>query len=93
MKTHGAKRDKNEPLIVDALRFIGATVRHLSDSGIPDLLVGYQGHTFLIEVKDEKGKLTTAQEDFIKLWTGYPIIIAVTPEDAIEAVRKIVLEG
>jgi hypothetical protein len=44
-------RDKNEREIVDALRKAGATVTQLNEKGVPDLLVGYAGRTYLLEVK------------------------------------------
>lgn len=46
-----ARRDGNEPEIVAALRAAGASVSALNGDGIPDLLVGYRGETFLLEVK------------------------------------------
>ncbi len=46
-----SKRDANEGPIVEALRAVGAAVTFLSVTGCPDLLVGYQGRTFLLEVK------------------------------------------
>ena len=47
-----ARRDSNEVEIVRALIAAGASVTHLSGvDGLPDLLVGYQGRTVLLEVK------------------------------------------
>lgn len=43
------KRDANEPEIVRALQAIGATVERLD---VIDLLVGYRGRNYLLEVKD-----------------------------------------
>lgn len=45
------RRDKNEAEIVDALRAVGATVDQLPGDGRPDLLVGRNGRTYLLEVK------------------------------------------
>jgi|GEM_PF-5567154 len=49
-----ARIDRNQPEIVEALRKLGASVQplHTAHDGIPDLLVGYQGRNFLLEVKD-----------------------------------------
>lgn len=49
-----AKVDRNQSEIVDALRKVGATVcpLHQVGTGCPDLLVGFRGKNFLIEVKD-----------------------------------------
>jgi hypothetical protein len=65
-----AKRvDANQDQIVSALRAAGAYVWII---GLPvDLLVGYKGHTFLVEVKDgSKKRLTTLQDEFFQSWTG-----------------------
>lgn len=57
------KRDKVEGEIVAALEFAGATVLKLDDF---DLLVGYNGHNYVFEVKSSKGRLTANQ----KRWWG-----------------------
>jgi len=44
-------RDKNERAIIDALKAAGASVTQLDGAGVPDLLVGYDGHMVLLEVK------------------------------------------
>jgi hypothetical protein len=65
-----AKRvDANQDQIVSALRAAGAYVWII---GLPvDLLVGYKGHTFLVECKDgSKKRLTALQEDFFQNWSG-----------------------
>jgi len=65
-----AKRvDANQDQIVSALRAAGAYVWII---GLPvDLLVGYKGHTFLVEVKDgSKKRLTPLQDEFFQNWTG-----------------------
>lgn len=46
-----AGRDSNEAAIVDALVAAGASVTRLSAEGVPDLLVGIAGRTYLLEVK------------------------------------------
>lgn len=48
-------RDVNEGEIVRALEAAGATVTRLNGSGVPDLLVGYQKRTKLLEVKRPLG--------------------------------------
>ena len=50
-----ARRDESEPAIVDALRAAGATVVQLNGPGLPDLLVGLAGRTYLLEVKNPLG--------------------------------------
>jgi len=81
---HAKKRDTNEPEIVAALRAIGATV-FLLDNPV-DLLVGKNGKTYLIEVKNENGTLTKDEEKFIKLWQGNPVKIVKTIDEAIEII-------
>ena len=70
-----AKRDKNEKKIVDFLRRLGASVEFLDGSGIPDLLVAWQGQNLLMEVKGEKGKLTKPQENFFEKWEAPAYIV------------------
>lgn len=96
-----AQRDKAEPDIIDALRKVGATVWQVSGKDIPDLLVGYKGQTFLLEVKtrgleytDKRngrtykrdGALRDGQKEFFASWTGGPAREVFTPEEALMAV-------
>jgi hypothetical protein len=66
---YAAKVDKNQKEIVLALRLAGAYVWII---GLPvDLLVGFKGHTFLVEVKvGPRKRLTALQDDFFKNWSG-----------------------
>lgn len=86
--------DQNQPLIVAALRACGASVVLLHDAGagVPDLLVGYRGHTLLIEVKNPaiKGKLNERQIQWQAQWLGAPVHVVYTAEqarDVLEALR------
>jgi hypothetical protein len=57
VRGHARRRDANEPAIVEALQAAGAVVERLGyPKGVPDLLVGYQGRTFLLEVKNPDRK-------------------------------------
>ncbi len=49
-----AKVDRNQSEVVAALRKLGASVQSLASigKGCPDLLVGYHGILYLMEVKD-----------------------------------------
>jgi hypothetical protein len=78
-----AKVDTNHKEIVAALRQAGATVVSLAamKHGCPDLLVGYQGETLLMEIKYGKGKFTPDQLDFIGKWKGG----AVSRVDSVDA--------
>ena len=72
-----AKIDANQPEIVAALRKAGATVALLSrvGDGVPDLVVGYRGRNFLIEVKDlnapkKDRELRDNQAEWHAAWKG-----------------------
>ena len=64
-----ARVDATQEAIVSALRAAGAYVWVI---GLPvDLLVGYKGHTFCVEVKSGPSKrLTKLQADFFENWSG-----------------------
>jgi hypothetical protein len=77
-----ARVDDNQPEIVAALRKHGASVAclHQCGGGIPDLLVGFKGVNFLIEVKDglkrpSARKLTPDQHNWHELWRGQVSIV------------------
>jgi hypothetical protein len=78
------KRDANEPEIVDAMQAMGATVDRLpGGDGRPDLLVGFRGHTILIEVKVPGEKLNVLQKRFHAEWQGSPIHVVFRTSEAI----------
>ena len=86
-----AKRtDANQSAIITILRQVGATVVDLSavGKGCPDLLVGHRGVTYLLEVKNVKGKnKTTADQDvFYAWWRGAPVTIVRTADEALQAI-------
>ena len=78
-----AKVDANHGEIVEALLSVsGVTVHSLAGvgCGCPDLLVGAEGKTFLVEVKDGEKRpshrtLTPDQRTWIGKWTGSPVVI------------------
>ena len=91
----GRKTDANQASIMAALRQVGATVVDLSavERGVPDLLVGFRGHTYLLEVKNKAGRnrLTADQDVFLAWWHGVPPVIVYNETDAliaIDAVRE-----
>jgi hypothetical protein len=63
-----AKRDLNEADIIAELRAHGLSVYPL-DKPL-DLLCGYGGKTYLVEVKSPKGKFTPPQLEFMDTWRG-----------------------
>ena len=89
-----ARVDENQGLIVKALRACGATVRVISQGdGIPDLLVGYRGHTILMEVKDgnktpSQRKLTEAEQMFFDTWTGGKLLIVNSVDEALAVLKE-----
>jgi len=76
--------------IVSALRRIGVSVFDASraGSGFPDLVCGYRGRTWLLEVKADGGSLTPAQEEFHRSFRGEAYIIR-SVSDAINLTRTI----
>lgn len=89
-----ARTDANHEEIVKALRAVGATVQSLAavGHGVPDLLVGYQGKTILMEVKDgkkppSKRELTEDQVKWIDSWSGGSVFIVDNVEAAWNALK------
>lgn len=79
--------DQNQKEIVEGLRAAHRSVvsLHATANGCPDLLVGFQGYNFLLEVKrDKKAKLTPPQVDFHASWRGQRAVIT-TLDEAIRA--------
>lgn len=72
-----AKVDANHADIVSAFRKMGATVLDLSrvGGGCPDLLVGYRGENWLVEVKTAFGTLRESQERFFEGWRGQCCVV------------------
>lgn len=76
-RARAAKIDDNQPEIVGFLRKLGASVQHLQSvgDGCPDLLVGFGGKNYLMEVKDGAKKpsarlLTRDQGRWRQAWVG-----------------------
>ena len=82
---HAARVDANQEAIVSALRAAGAYVWVI---GLPvDLLVGYKGHTFCVEVKSGPSKrLTKLQADFFENWSGSTLARIDCPEAALRMI-------
>ncbi len=90
MPRWNARADKNQQEIMRALREVGASVvsLHRVGQGVPDLLVGYRGQNFLLEVKNPGGKgrrLTEKEAEFIKTWRGQVAVVA-SPEEALKTI-------
>ena len=85
-----AKIDANHEQVVTALRAAGATVQSLAGvgKGVPDLLVGYQGQTLLMEVKDglkppSKRALNEDQLRWHGSWNGGALAVVDSPDAAL----------
>lgn len=83
-----ARVDANQTQIVSALRAAGAYVWII---GLPvDLLVGYRGHTFLVEIKSgSKKRFTALQADFFENWSGSTLARVDSPESALRMIGVI----
>jgi hypothetical protein len=82
---HVHKADFNQDGIIRALRKIGVSVVPLTKmgGGVPDLLCGYRGINWLLEVKGETGGLTEAQVKFHARWNGHVTVVR-TAEEAVD---------
>jgi len=81
MRKH-ARIDANQKKIVSHLRDIGCTVLVTSQlgKGAPDIIVGYKGKNYLIEIKDgekrlSQQKLTPDEIKFQSEWKGTYFVI------------------
>lgn len=88
-----AKIDANQEAVVTALRAAGATVQSLAavGKGVPDLLVGYQGQTLLMEVKDGNKSpsarlLTEDQLRWHGSWKGGALAVVDSPNAALRII-------
>lgn len=77
-----AKIDANQPEIVAAFRAVGASVQplHSVGQGCTDLLVGFRGQNYAVEVKDgslppSARKLTPAQVEWHGAWRGQVAVV------------------
>jgi hypothetical protein len=81
---YAKSRDLNEPAIVAALEAIGATVVR---TDAIDLIVGFRGRTFLLEVKGRRHtRITDFQKRLGSTWNGGPYALVYTVEQALEIV-------
>ena len=84
-----AKVDDNQRQIVEWLRRAGATVQSLAmvGKGCPDIVVGYRGQNYLMEIKDgnkppSARRLTTDEEHWHDSWAG-TVHVVEHPESAL----------
>ncbi len=72
-----ARVDSNQKEIVSKLREIGCSILHTHQlgKGAPDIIIGYNGKNYLIEIKDgtksiSQQKLTKDELQFKSNWKG-----------------------
>lgn len=104
MRRRAAKVDGNHAAFVEALRRYGAQVRDTSaiGEGFPDALVLWRKALFLVEIKSATGKGATAESiqdpdhtgmltpSQLKMRKAWPIIVALTAEEAIEKMDALI---
>lgn len=85
--------DANQPEIVSALRDIGCSVEslHRVGGGVPDILVGYRGRNYLMEIKNPEAvnrqrgsQLLPEQSAWHNAWRGLPVAVVRSINDALE---------
>ena len=87
--SYARRVDANHSLIVKTFRDLGCSVFDTSRvaGGFPDILVGVNQKTALVEIKSsEKAKFTPAQEAFMLNWQGS----TVARIDSVEAAIRLV---
>jgi|SRR5215213_2600578 len=87
-----ARVDKNQSKIVEELRAVGASVEYLHrlGRGVPDLLVGYCGVNYVMEVKDgdaspSRQALTPDEVKWMRNWRGQKCVVR-SPVGALKAI-------
>lgn len=97
MSRYARKVDSNTTAIVSALRAMGVLVEpRLArvGEGVPDLLCGYRGETWLLEVKDgakpaSARRLTPQEAEWHRAWNeggGGRVEVVHSPEEAVRVV-------
>ena len=82
--------DANQSTIVADVRKVGATVQTLHEvgKGCPDILVGFRGKNFIIEIKTEYGRFNALQAEWHVTWRGR-VDVARTSEEALKIIGAI----
>ena len=86
------RADPNQKEIVTGLRALGIPVKVVSHcpKGVLDLIVGFRGVLYWVEIKSKaKYKLTEPEQKTIDLFQGYPVIIVWTLEQLLEKIGAI----
>lgn len=87
MTTYAKKADVNQREIVQALRQAGASVQPIYrlGRGVPDILCGFRGKNFLLEIKNGRNTLTPDEALWLDSWRGQAAIVR-TIDEALEAI-------
>ena len=83
--TYASKPDANQTQVVEELRARGCKVDHTHTlrAGRPDIVVGYVGWLFWLELKSgPRKKLTPKEAEFHSEWDGMPVLRVDSCEDA-----------
>jgi hypothetical protein len=85
-----AKRDGNEPEIIQAAQMAGWKVFQISLPDWPDLLCAKPGKVRFLEVKTPKGRIRPGQASmFLRLASaGLPVAIVRSAEEAAQALGR-----
>ncbi len=91
---HKGRTDGNHQDVIDELRKAGITAISLASvgDGCPDVVAGFRGANFLLEVKDgtkppSARVLTAAEMKFASTWGGM-VYVVTSPEDAVICVAN-----
>jgi len=87
-RRYAARVDENQTSIVNALRGVKASVQSLSREGmgVPDIMVGYQGKNYLMEIKNPKRTAKRQQPDSVwqqpwhDAWNGQVAVVRTIDE-------------
>lgn len=103
MRRWAFHKDTKHSAIVKALRAIGAQVESINGKDVPDLIVGYRGRVFILEVKTKTertekdgytrtrvGQLSEGQKKWIARWkaVGVEVLVVHDPPEAVEVVTR-----
>ena len=96
-RSHQGRTDANQGEIINALKGVpGVSVQSLASvgDGCPDLLVGAQGQTFLVEVKNgsmvpSRRTFTDDQRTWIGSWQGSAVVVLLDADKARTWARRI----
>lgn len=77
------RRDASEPEVISALEACDFTVMQISAKGKPDLVIGRNGVSALVECKTGRKGLNQAQEMFWMKWAGNGRLVLRSADEAL----------